>query len=640
MVRLLDVPYVPQSEALCGGAAVAMVLRFWGEPAVVAEDFEALLEPSGSGIRTDSLVAAVRGRGWIAFPFTGNATTVQAQLAAGRPVIALIRERRGAFHYVVLLAWANGGVILHDPAAAPFRTRREREFENAWAGSHHWALLLLPAQATVEPTDPDTSTAAALTGCEAIVDDAIARARAGDPAGAERRLLSAAALCPESASPTRGLAGLRFAAKDWAGASRLAERALALDPDDAYTWRLLAGSRFLMDDEPGALRAWNRVAEPRADLARVDGLARIRYRAVSAQLDFPPGSLLTARAFVRARRRLAEIPAQSQARLRLTPQAHGSALVNAVVLERPLLFAGPLDAGGTGIRALLEREVVLRIASPTGNGELWTAAASWRHERPRASLALAIPAPGGHPGIWHVEGFWERQAYATPAMVRREERRRSALSFSDWIAPGLRLELGGALDRWSARGAHIDLDGQLDARAAGDRLALTVRLAQWVSLERGPPFRTGDLSVRWRTRAFEDGGWSFRAGLVTASPRAPLALWSGAGTGRGREALLRAHPLLDDGVVTGRAFGRTLVSAGIERQSWACTFKTVRVGWMAFIDGAQPHATLQTDPVPWQTDAGVGLRIAAPASRGEIRVTAARGLADGKSAIALGWEVR
>ena len=53
-VRLLDVPYVPQSAALCGGAAVAMVLRYWGEPGARAEDFTAQLSPGGDGIRDGS----------------------------------------------------------------------------------------------------------------------------------------------------------------------------------------------------------------------------------------------------------------------------------------------------------------------------------------------------------------------------------------------------------------------------------------------------------------------------------------------------------------------------------------------------------------------------------------------------------
>ncbi len=47
-LHLLDVPYLPQSEALCGGAAVAMVMRYWGAANVYAETFAGLVDP-GAG---------------------------------------------------------------------------------------------------------------------------------------------------------------------------------------------------------------------------------------------------------------------------------------------------------------------------------------------------------------------------------------------------------------------------------------------------------------------------------------------------------------------------------------------------------------------------------------------------------------
>ncbi len=653
-VRLLDVPYVPQTGALCGGAAVSMVLRYWGDTAVVAEDFSSLLEPGGAGIRTAALVAAVRSRGWQAFPVTGTPAAIQSHLAAGRPVLALIAEG-DAFHYVVLLAWANGGVILHDPAVAPFRTRSEASFDAGWAASGRWALVVLPAAApdpaspspTPAPTLARASPRADSTECDSLVVDAVRLARNGNSAEAEQVLLVAEARCPDSAAPLRGRAGLRFAAEDWAGAASLAERALALDRDDPYTWRLLAGSRFLLDDDVGALRAWNEIAEPRADLARVDGLERIRYRTVAAQLDLPTGSLLTAGSFVRARRRLDAIPAQSQGKLRLRPLPAGSAGVDAVLLERPLLFSGPLDALATGLRGLVDREAVLRLAGSLGHGELWTAGYRWPRERPRASLVLAIPSPGDRPGIWRVEGSWERQAYATNALVGldgavtpvllREERRRSALSWADWIAADLHLELGAAMDRWDDRGAHLSLAGGIDARFADDRGALTAQLAQWTSLDHGPPFRSGGAELRWHTRRIENGGWRARLGAATATEDAPLSLWSGAGTGQGRSPLLRAHPLLDHGVVTGRTFGRSLVFSGIERQGWVWSAHAMRVGWSVFVDGARAWDPLDAEPEPLQVDAGASLRLAAPGTGGEFQIALAHGLEDGRTALSIAW---
>ncbi|HET9952642.1 MAG TPA: C39 family peptidase [Candidatus Eisenbacteria bacterium] len=654
-VRLLDVPYVPQTEALCGGAAIAMVLRYWGEPAVLAEDFAGLVAPGDAGIRTDSLVAAVRARGFGAEPWFATASDVKRELAQGRPVVALVRASSRAFHYVVIVAWANGGVIAHDPAVAPDRTSDERAFDRAWAGSGRWALLILPPPRATEAEVRDVplagdSTVVPLTGCDALVDDALRRARGGDTANAERRLISTAAICPDSPAPRRALAGLRFKAEDWNGAARLAEEALALDPDDAGTWRLLAGCRFLMGDEAGALLAWNRISEPRADLARVDGLSRTRYRAVAGQLDLTPGRLLTSGAFVRARRRLAEIPAQSEARLSLRPLPKGIAQVNVALVERPLFIDSPIAAGGVGLQALVEREVSLRVSSPTGNGELWSVGFGWGRERPRVSLGLAVPAPGGRQGIWRVEGFWERQTYAVGAlsgagpaagsMVIREERRRNALSFSDWIAPNLRLEIGAASDEWSDRGAHVSLDGEIKAMLAGDRIALLARAGQWTSLDGGSPFEAGDLLARVSTRHLDRGGWLALAGLSFATAEAPLALWPGAGTGLGREPLLRAHPLLIEGIVAGKAFGRTLAYAGLERRAWLMTVKPVRIGWSLFLDGARPSNTLRSATVPWLLDAGAALRLTVLGSRSEIRIAAARGLEDRVSAVSIGWEVR
>ena len=66
----------------------------------------------------------------------------------------------------------------------------------------------------------------------------------------------------------------------------------------------------------------------------------------------------------------------------------------------------------------------------------------------------------------------------------------------------------------------------------------------------------------------------------------------------------------------------------------------MRVGWILFVDGAQPYDLLRSESVPWQTDVGVGLRIAGFASRGEFRITAAHGLEDGASALSLGVGIR
>ena len=69
---LLDVPYVPQSEELCGGAAVAMVMRFWGATGIYAESFSSLVDKRARGIRGEDLIRSLHERGWQASSFNGD----------------------------------------------------------------------------------------------------------------------------------------------------------------------------------------------------------------------------------------------------------------------------------------------------------------------------------------------------------------------------------------------------------------------------------------------------------------------------------------------------------------------------------------------------------------------------------------
>src|SRR5687768_10234255 len=98
---ILDVPFISQSEDLCGGAAAAMVLRYWGERGLTAESFAHLVDRSAAGIRTDSLLRELTARGWVAAALDGTDEAVDAELQRGRPVLTLIEDRPGRFHYIV-----------------------------------------------------------------------------------------------------------------------------------------------------------------------------------------------------------------------------------------------------------------------------------------------------------------------------------------------------------------------------------------------------------------------------------------------------------------------------------------------------------------------------------------------------------
>jgi ABC-type bacteriocin/lantibiotic exporter with double-glycine peptidase domain len=146
------VPFLAQSELLCGGAALAMVERWWGRRGVYAEDFAALVRPEEGGIRTTDLAAAAKRRGWETTAFDGTPELVRQSLAGGVPVVALIEVAPHRYHYVVLLGWSAGRVVFHDPARAPSTSVDEASFLARWTGGEPAGMLIHPSSVSDQNT--------------------------------------------------------------------------------------------------------------------------------------------------------------------------------------------------------------------------------------------------------------------------------------------------------------------------------------------------------------------------------------------------------------------------------------------------------------------------------------------------------
>src|SRR6185503_10500457 len=145
-LSILDVPFISQSEALCGGAAAAMVLRYWGERGVTAESFAHLVDRSAAGIRTDALLRELTQRGWMAVALDGTDEAIDAELQRGRPVLTLIEDRPGRFHYIVIVGMTPDAVIFHDPARAPLRVVGRGEYARRWQAARRWMAGVVPGQ--------------------------------------------------------------------------------------------------------------------------------------------------------------------------------------------------------------------------------------------------------------------------------------------------------------------------------------------------------------------------------------------------------------------------------------------------------------------------------------------------------------
>src|SRR5262245_45336222 len=121
-LAILDVPFISQSEALCGGAAAAMVMRYWGERGLDADSFAHLVDRSAAGIRTTALIDDIRRRGWSATAIAGSDEAIERELTDGRPILTLIQDRPGTFHYVVIIGATPRAVVYPDPARTAFRS--------------------------------------------------------------------------------------------------------------------------------------------------------------------------------------------------------------------------------------------------------------------------------------------------------------------------------------------------------------------------------------------------------------------------------------------------------------------------------------------------------------------------------------
>lgn len=646
--RLLDVPFLPQTEDLCGGAAVAMVLRYWGDGAR-PDDFAALVDPARRGIAADVLAADVRRRGWTSLPFLGRSRDagldeVRGHVNAGRPVVALLAVGPGRFHYVVVVAVTADALVVHDPARAPFRVLPLAAFDEAWAASGRWALLVLPSEQGPGTRDQGPANRepepAPKDACAPWIDDLVAQARTGDLQGAGQGLEAAAVVCPQSAAVWRELAGVRFLQQRWTDAAAMAQRATALDAADGDGWDLLATSLFLDGRHDEALAAWNHLGRPQVDVVRISGARRTRQPVMAGVIDLAPRSMLTPAAVARASRRLDALPGALTTSLRYQPLDGGLATVDATVVERPLVPHGIAAAAVAAAQAVILREARLAVAAPAGQGERWSVAWRWWDARPRVALSLAMPMAGGWPGITTVDALWERASYATStsgaAVTTRLERQRAGLHVSDWATGGLRWMAGAAMDRWGAQ-RYASVDGGVDLRLGAGRVAIESTLGAWAASRRGDGFTRASLSVSARSSAQPAGGaWHLVAAATAVSGDAPLDLWPGAGLGMARAPLLRAHPLLDGGVVTGDVFGRRLLHSTVEYRHPVRTTPLATIALAAFSDTAQAWRTWRGDRA-WHSDAGLGLRLVLPADSGTLRLDVARGLRDGRHVLSAGW---
>ena len=640
-LTLLDVPFIAQSELLCGGAAAAMVMRYWGERGIDAEAFQPLVDRKAGGIRTDALTSSLRERNWNAVAVDGSADALARELQQGHPVISLLEDHPGVYHYVVVVARSADGIVFHDPARSPFRVASVQEFDKRWAAADRWMLVVTPGDSShaEQPASNNVEGAArasaannvapavgAATLCDQQIAEGVRQAQQND-LDAAARLLASAISCPGDAA-FRELAGIRVLQGRWTEAADLASAALARNPSDGYASRLLASARFVTDDELGALDAWNRANEPRIDLIRVNGLTRSRYTVVEHALGLKTGTTLTRGTLLHARRRLNELPAGSGT-VDFVPLPSGLAEVRATVSEQPLVPHGAFDLAVLALATSVTRELSTSVSSLTGGGEQigidWR---FWAH-RPLYQLSIAAPAPWR--GVWKIGGTRERQPYS--AVFATTVHDSLQLDVADWSSGSLRWQFGTGLDRWNGDRAFGSASVGLRFVSGGDRFDARAQMRTWFGA--GTEFERGDIHMAARSSAHTEGLVVLvQGGVVAVNSEAPPDLWPAGDTGRARPLLLRAHPILGEGErFQTERLARLFIHESTEVQRWWAV-GPFRAGVATFVDSGRTAQRVLGDPLT-DVDVGLGLRGAYPGRAGALRLDIAHGLRDGNTALSV-----
>jgi hypothetical protein len=510
-------------------------------------------------------------------------------------------------------------------------------------------LILLPPPSPPTPAAPAAGANERITtdslggdrgestdACTSLVSEAIARA--GTDRGAARAALTrATADCPGSAAAWRELAGLDALDADWPSAAAAAQRAVFLAPHDDYAWRILATADYLRHDDLGALAAWNRTGGPAVSLVEVTGLERTRYEVVAGAIGVPLKSTLTPEALRLAERRLHDVPSIAAARVAFHPVENGHVQVDASVLERDRAPWGYAAWLAIGFDAAVNRQVSAAFSSMTGGGEAAGVTWRWWEHRPMIAGFFAVPTPafiGG--GSVRLDASRETQTFGTAAFA--QTRTRVAMTFARWMTDRTRVTAGAGAERWSDRPGDATLSYGIEHWRFDDRVRLSAAIAQAIG---SAPFTAGSVAGAVRTKTSYQGlVLSGLAGYGAASATSPLSIWPGADTGHASDILLRAHPLLEDGIVTGGVFGRRLAFATVEAQRWRQLRRApVRVAPAIFADLARAWHGFDGSRTPLQIDAGLGLRLALPGA-GTMRIDLARGLTDGHTALSAGWDLR
>ena len=245
--ELSAVPFFPQKEYQCGPASLAMVLA-WGGLQVDADELAPqVYTPSLKGSLQPAMITAARRHGRVAYPIS-EANALLKEIAAGHPVIVL--QNLGlswvpVWHYAVVIGYdLDKAIIVLHSGITNRKTTALKTFENTWARSKHWGLVVLPP-GHLPATAEESSYVKAVAGLE----------RARQWQAAVEGYKTALSRWPQSFSAHIGLSNSYYAQDDLKSARKVLQNTTILFPEEGVAFNNLAHVLWKQGKKQEAIKA-------------------------------------------------------------------------------------------------------------------------------------------------------------------------------------------------------------------------------------------------------------------------------------------------------------------------------------------------------------------------------------------------
>ena len=245
--ELDTVPFYPQEKYQCGPASLAMALGWSGlqiTPDVLTPQ---VFTPKLKGSLQPAMVAAARRQGRVAYEIMG-ANALLREIAAGHPVIVL--QNLGlswipVWHYAVVIGYDLSAevIILHSGVTIQKMTEL-KTFENTWARSNHWGLVVLPPN-RLPATAEESSYVKAVVGLE----------KSRQWTAAIVAYETALSRWPQSLSAHIGLSNSYYALRDLKSAEEVLQKTTSRFPDAGIAFNNLAQVLWEQGKKQAALKA-------------------------------------------------------------------------------------------------------------------------------------------------------------------------------------------------------------------------------------------------------------------------------------------------------------------------------------------------------------------------------------------------